>query len=139
MRVLRAGMLLVGTVAIAATVCTCKSPAGPAEEKDLTLTCPKGGETFKAGDSVIVTWKTKAGVEFSSVYFKVSTDNGATWTESIINGSVPTGTGKWTWKVGSEYWPVSPAYPSNKCMLKILSYEPMNQYRDSSSVFAVTQ
>jgi hypothetical protein len=119
---IRAGIRIGGIwIALFALMCLfCNSGNGPDEPKDLEITYPKGGETFTVGQKVTVTWNAAATV--STIYFKLSTDNGATWTQSVNANSIDASAGSYEWAVGSEYWPANPAYPSDQCMLKILEY-----------------
>ena len=113
----------------------CDSIEGPnGETKDLEITYPKGGETFSVGQKVTIQWSAAATV--TTIYFKLSTDGGSTWTESVNKNSINASDKSYEWTVGSEYWPANPSYPSNQCKLKILEYnnESLNHISPSFSV-----
>jgi hypothetical protein len=72
----------------------------------IQLTHPKGGETFKEGDSLYITWKVGAADmgEFTSVQPRISLDDGASWVDLRPTGSISTSSpnwGRWGWKIDS--------------------------------------
>ncbi len=71
----------------------------------LTLTSPKGSETFVAGKSVTITWN---GTVTGTVKIEYSTDDGVTWT-TVSFGAPATGSYAWT----------VPQTASAKCRMRV--------------------
>ena len=79
------------------------SGACPDDGTQILLTAPKGGETFKVGDSLRVKWKLcNAGAsEINAVDLLLSPDSGSTWCYMRVN-SMPVGDalfGDFAWKI----------------------------------------
>jgi hypothetical protein len=102
----RIGLILIGAAQI--LIGCGEDAAGPAVDPDaqLILLEPKGGETFRVGDSVSVRWKAqgKGLEEISSVTVSFSPDSGSTWI-SLKNGSIAVGDAQWGdygWRIPAE-------------------------------------
>jgi hypothetical protein len=66
-----------------------ESTSPPASTGLITLTAPKGGQSFKVGSVMHVTWTVKADPEApDAVDVKVSVDEGKTW-GFLRSGSIP--------------------------------------------------
>ena len=61
----------------------------------LALLTPNGGQTFSAGDVVMVEWKTAGGQGIDTARLRVSLDNGTTY-QPLVEGLPPTGGTEWT-------------------------------------------
>lgn len=93
---LAAAALSLGLAAFAFTACGDEA-AGPSSTGLITLTSPKGGETFKVGDSLRVSWSVKDDPEApDAVDVKISVDGGKTW-GWISKGSIPKNAKPTTW------------------------------------------
>lgn len=94
---LTAAALSLGLAAFAFTGCGDEATA-PASTGFITLTSPKGGETYKIGDTLRVTWSVTNDPEApDAVDVKISADGGTTWgwiTRKSIPKESPTAT---TW------------------------------------------
>ena len=91
---LTAAALSLGLAAFAFTGCGEEATA-PASTGLITLTSPMGGETYKVGDTLRVTWSVTNDLEApDAVDVKVSADGGTTWgwisRKSIPKDETPT-------------------------------------------------
>jgi hypothetical protein len=99
--------------------------------KPLELVQPKGGETYKAGETRNVSWKINDAAKISSVGVKISLDGGKTYS-MLINHSIPMDT-------TSVSWIIDGTQESNQCVIKIYEYTAETSIYDKSGVFTVTQ
>lgn len=95
---------LIAAAALSMGGCATEEEAGGSGK--IQLTYPRGGETFKEGDSLYITWKVAAGDlgEFTSVQPRISLDDGASWVDLRPTGSISTSSanwGRWGWKIDS--------------------------------------
>ncbi|RJP62698.1 MAG: M6 family metalloprotease domain-containing protein [Ignavibacteriales bacterium] len=84
---------------------------------------PNGGEEFKVGEQVEITW-TSASV--TSVKIQYSTDNGNTWQNVIV---ITPSDGSYNWTV--------PDKPSEECLVKIIDISNGNVVDESDDVFTI--
>ncbi len=95
---------LLAALAAAAVLGACSEddPTGPADNALITLSNPKGGETYKAGDTLWFEWKVKPDAmdDFQSVDPLLSPDDGVTW-EPLRNSIPPASPswGRWGYKI----------------------------------------
>lgn len=120
---LAAGAALVG--------CAAEDAAGPGSDALITLTSPKGGETFKIGDTLWITWTTRDATDpVEAVDPLISPDSGKTWI-NMRSGSIPitsTSWGKWGWQVKDTVTHVSsqtkfPLAGNSKVFVKVQQYQ----------------
>jgi hypothetical protein len=105
--------------------------------KYIVISYPTGGETFKVGNTVTIRFKACAD-KVSSLRFKLSADNGASFGD-MLTGSVNPSLTSFDWVVGSEPGPDAPfAYPSSTCILQIRDYTGA-PYWANTGVFTVSQ
>lgn len=97
--------LVAGLLAGALAACSDEeSPAGPSENPNalITLSSPKGGETYRIGDTVWVEWTVKdVANPVDAVDPMLSADSGKNWV-NLKSASIAVGTlswGRWGWKV----------------------------------------
>jgi hypothetical protein len=77
--------------------------ACPADGTQILLTSPKGGESFKIGDTLRVKWKlcNEGSTQIDAVDPMLSPDGGTTWCYMKLN-SIPAGSasfGNYAWKI----------------------------------------
>jgi hypothetical protein len=90
----------------------------------ITVTSPKGGETWEAGSAKAITW-TSWGV--TNVKIELTTDNGVNWI--LVAGNLPSN--------GYYNWNPVPNNPSTNCKIKITDVD--NKYTGiSGAVFTIT-
>ena len=130
------------------------SDSGPVEEacpsdgQEILLTHPKGGETFKIGDTLRVKWKLcNAGTQnISSVDPFFSADDGKTWCYMKTN-SIGTGDasfGNYAWKIPDsiglqgEWFQLA---NNAKCRIRVEQYSTTDDKQRSTSktTFTVTK
>lgn len=98
-----AAALSLGLAAFAFTGCGDEATA-PASTGFITLTSPKGGETYKVGDTLRVTWSVTDDLDApDAVDVKISADGGTSWgwinRKSISKEDVPTTWPSFKWAV----------------------------------------
>ena len=92
-----AATLSLGLAAFALTACGDEATSAPASTGRISLTQPKGGESFKVGDTLRVAWTVTSDPEApDAVDVKISADGGKTW-GWITRGSIAKGTPGTTW------------------------------------------
>jgi hypothetical protein len=100
---LTAAALSLGLAAFAFTGCGDEATS-PASTGFITLTSPQGGETYKVGDTLRVTWSVTSDLEApDAVDVKISADGGTTWgwitRKSIPKEETPTTWPSFKWAV----------------------------------------
>jgi hypothetical protein len=141
----RFGLILLGVAGAIAAFTQCKSdtPTTPVTHPPLELLYPKGGESFKVGDTVPIKWSVHEPQNIPSVGISFSKDGGKTFptTQIIGNGSVAYPDTTFKWVIDNEY-------VSEKFILVIWEYEGQclsgssacsSPYHDKSAQFAVRQ
>jgi hypothetical protein len=90
---LSAAALFAGLAAFAFTACD-STDSPPASTGLITLTSPKGGETFKVGETVHIKWTVKVDDKApNAVDPQVSLDTGKTWLN--LRQSIPDNSAMW--------------------------------------------
>jgi hypothetical protein len=119
--------------------------ACPDDGKQILLTSPKGGESFRVGDSLRVKWKLcNAGVsEIDAVDPILSPDSGKTWCFMKVN-SIPRGDktfGNYAWKIPDSIQFQGQWFPlknNSKCRVKVEQYSPLSDSQVSiGNVFTI--
>jgi hypothetical protein len=126
----------------------CKSgtETQPTPPPTLELLYPKGGETFKVGDTVTVKWTIHDQTAFKAVGISYSLDSGKTvpTTQLILNPKPPFGS--FTYPDTMYTWVIDSLYISNKFVLVIWDYNGAcisgsskcsNPYHDKSAPFVI--
>ena len=137
--VLLAGLLYLG----------CSQPeeenACPDDGTQILLTSPKGGESFRVGDSLHVKWKlcNSGSIEINAVDPMLSPDGGTTWCYLKLN-SIPVGAagfGDYAWKIPDSIglqgeWFRLRGNP--KCRVKVEQYSTADaKQRSIGGIFAI--
>ncbi len=73
------------------SACGGSDPTGPVDTSQILVSAPKGGETFKVGQTLYVKWKLqgKGITDIASVDVSLSPDNGKRWQLLVTNSIVP--------------------------------------------------
>ncbi len=89
---------------------------------------PNGGEEFTTHESVELTWTASDNTGVTSVDILLSTDGGATWSETIVEGIENTGTYPWTVPEGA----------STECRMRVIARDGVGlaAYDDSDADFS---
>ena len=123
------GLLAAGAVLVG---CPAEENAGPDSNALITLTSPKGGETFKIGDTLWITWTTRDATDpVEAVDPLISPDSGKTWINMRSSGSIPMNSpswGRWGWQVKDTVTHVSsqtkyPLAGNAKVFVKVQQYQ----------------
>ncbi len=124
-----AGLLALGAVF---SGCDSEETADPDADKLVVLTSPQGGETFKVGDTIRITWKTprvdpELPVDPVDIHF--SPDSGKIW-RPLTDQSIPKGSIveweplKWVVPETLSYSGLKiPLVGSTKCLIRVKNYE----------------
>jgi hypothetical protein len=142
--------LCVSAVAVlAGLLCLrCSEPdadACPDDGKQILLTYPKGGETFRIGDSLRVKWKLcNAGLtEINAVDPMLSPDSGKTWC-FLQQSSIPVGDrsfGNYAWKIPDSIGLQGRWFSlknNSKCRIKVEQYTPLSDSQVSiGNIFTI--
>jgi hypothetical protein len=91
----------------------------------LALTTPNGGEIWEAGDFRRITWSASGIV---NVRIELSTDDGVTWTSTLVN-SIAASEG--------ACWVMVPNIPSSHCRIRVQDVVFKNLYDVSDSTFTI--
>jgi hypothetical protein len=106
----------------------CDNGSGPGQPvKPLEIVAPKGGESYKVGQTVTVKWKVNDLINISTVGVRLSIDNGKSYKE-LAEHSLTPDTTFFTW---------IPDSASSQCVIKVYSYTDDLVF-DKSGVFTVT-
>src|SRR3954470_13573445 len=106
-RIISRPVLASGFLLAALLFQSCSQPeeenACPGDGTQILLTSPKGGETFKIGDTLRVKWKlcNTGSAEINAVDPMISPDGGTTWC-FLKQNSIPAGDasfGNYAWKI----------------------------------------
>lgn len=113
---------------------------GPANER-LEVVSPNGGESYKVGQTVAITFKINAD-KVSGAMLKVSIDDGKSWTAIVSKQVSPLSGGgnqtlKYDWVIGQEKNSVSYLDSNIKCKLKISDYTDGTVFDVSNTVFTI--
>jgi hypothetical protein len=126
----------------------CSEPdndACPDDGKQIQLISPKGGESFRVGDSLRVKWRLcNAGVSaIDAVDPMLSPDSGKTWCFMKVN-SIPRGDktfGNYAWKIPDSIQFQGQWFPltnNSKCRVKVEQYTPFSDsQRSIGNVFTI--
>lgn len=103
--------------------------ACPGDGTQILLTSPKGGESFKIGDTLRVKWKlcNSGTAEIDAVDPMISPDNGTTWCYMKVN-SIPAGSpsfGNYAWKIPDSVELQGKRFPlkdNANCRVKVEQY-----------------
>ena len=98
----------------------------------ITLLSPKGGEVYRAGDTVTIQWTTIQS-QVADVDVLLSVDGGENWTKLNATNSITIDNLSW----GNYAWVVPGGMASSYCLVRIRSYTDNNVYTDSPSVFTL--
>jgi hypothetical protein len=139
----RFGLFLLGMAGAIAAFTQCNGDTGntPVTHPPLELLFPKGGESFKVGDTVTIKWSVHEPQNIPSVGISYSKDGGKTFptTQIIGNSSVAYPDTTFKWVIGNEY-------VSDKFILVIWEYNGQclsgssnctSTYHDKSAQFTV--
>lgn len=135
-----AGLLAAG---LSATGCQEDDATGPASDAKITLTKPVGGETYKVGDSLKVTWTIKDDPSdpIDAVDVLLSPDDGMTW-GYLRSGSITPLSASWqnfAWKIKDTLVvnTVKVALAGNaKCRVRVMQYSTADSKEISTSARA---
>jgi hypothetical protein len=89
---------------------------------------PGGGEELTTGDHCVITWAADDNVAVTSVDILLSTDSGASWSETIVEGTTNSSAYNWTVSEGA----------STQCRIRVIVRDGggLAGYDDSDSDFA---
>ncbi|HER43867.1 MAG TPA: hypothetical protein ENO08_05355, partial [Candidatus Eisenbacteria bacterium] len=89
---------------------------------------PAGGEELAVGEHCAITWTASDNIGVTSIDILLSTDSGATWSETIVEGTVNSGMYDWTVSEGS----------STGCRIRVIARDSagLAAYDDSDSDFS---
>jgi hypothetical protein len=121
------------------------APPADANAK-ITLTGPKGGQSFKVGDSLVVTWTYKADDPdaVNAVDPQISLDGGMNWAFLRREGSIPPASvlwGRFAWKITPTVALVSGASVSsvsNNVLVRVEQYSTHDETKISTTKSAIT-
>jgi hypothetical protein len=101
-------------------------PAGPLE-----LMAPKGGESYKVGQTVEIKWKINDESKVASVGIKLSLDNGKSYlVNDLESHSIPSTTTSFQWTITSDQ-------VSSQCIIKVYEYNDAS-INDKSTAFTIS-
>lgn len=112
--------------------------ACPADGTQILLTSPKGGESFKVGDTLRVKWKlcNTGPAEITAVDPMISPDSGTTWCfmkQNSIPAGVP-GFGDYAWKIPDSVQLQGEWFQlkgNSKCRIKVEQYSTSDEKQRS--------
>ena len=124
--------LLSLSVVCLAVFMTCDNGTGPTPPaKTLEIVAPKGGESYKVGQTVTIKWKINDATKISSVGIKLSPDNGKTIPNiDLETSSIFPPTDSFSWTITSDQ-------ASTQCVIKVYDYLDKS-INDQSGVFTVS-
>jgi hypothetical protein len=93
--------LVIGTAFILGTHCNSGTNPKPHVVGPLELLYPKGGESFKVGDTIRIKWSIHDQSQVGSVGIKYSLSGGAPWNVNLL------GPGSFTYPDTSYLWTVT--------------------------------
>jgi len=120
-------------------------PACPSDSTQILLTSPKGGESFRIGDSLRVKWKlcNEGVTQINAVDLLISPDSGTTWCFMRVH-SLPTGDpsfGNYAWLIPDSVGLQGQWYSlknNTKCRVRVEQYTPLGDYQRSiGNVFTI--
>jgi len=119
--------------------------ACPGDSTQILLTFPKGGESFRIGDTLRVKWKlcNEGVTQINAVDPLISPDSGKTWCFMKQN-SIPSGDpgfGNYAWKIPDSVELQGQRFSlknNAKCRVKVEQYTPLSDYQRSiGNIFTI--
>ncbi|MBW8888920.1 MAG: hypothetical protein JF616_14290 [Fibrobacteres bacterium] len=117
----------------------------PSDSTEILLTYPKGGESFKIGDTLRVKWKlcNYGPSEITAVDPLFSPDSGKTWC-FLQQNSIPVGSasfGNYAWKIPDSIGLQGVFFQlknNPKCRFRVEQYTPVSEkQRSTSGIFTI--
>lgn len=132
-----AGLLVAG---LSFSGCQEEDTTGPGSDAKITLTKPTGGETYKVGDSLRVTWTIKDDPSdpIDAVDVLLSPDDGKTW-GYLRTGSITPLSPSWqnfAWKIKDTLVVNTVKVPlagNSKCRVRVMQYSTADSKEISTS------
>jgi hypothetical protein len=119
--------------------------ACPSDSTQILLTSPKGGQTFKVGDTLRVKWKlcNTGPTQIDAVDPMLSPDGGTTWCFLKVN-SIPVGDasfGNYAWKIPDSIGLQGEFFQlknNSKCRIKVEQYSTSDaKQRSIGGIFTI--